>query len=480
MQIDFNAHTQCILVYLVIPKKNAMRKLILVLLLLTSSIVFSQEIIVELFKDGFTKPLSLQHANDNRLFIVEQGGKIKIIQENGTINSVPFLDISGQISNGGERGLLGLAFHPDYTDNGYFYVNYTKPNGDTQIARFSVDSGNPDLADTNSEFPILGYEQPFANHNGGNLVFGPEGYLYISSGDGGGGGDPGNRAQDLNSLLGKLLRIDVDNPSDGNNYGIPTDNPFVGNPNAREEIWAYGLRNPWRFSFDLTDNTIWIADVGQSEREEINHASITEGGLNYGWRCYEGSLPYNSQNCPPQSELTFPFAEYNHDNGKCSITGGYVYRGILQPSLRGYYIFADFCTGKIGTILYDDSIMWSSNLTASWVSFGEDINKELYIIDLDGGIYIIKAAELGTEEISIENSLKMIPNPTSGNVVFSLKDDLLQTILLFDIRGGLISSEENIFRNKHTASTESLSPGVYFAKVTSESGVSTVKKLIVQ
>ncbi len=236
---------------------------------------------------------------------MEQGGKIKILS-NGVINPVPFLDISGQISSGSERGLLGLAFHPDYADNGYFYVNYTKQNGDTQVSRFTRDPANPDIADPTSELPIIGYSQPFANHNGGCLAFGPDGYLYIGSGDGGSGGDPGNRAQNINLLLGKLLRIDVDNPSGGNNYGIPADNPFVGNPNAKGEIWAYGLRNPWRFSFDFTDNNLWIGDVGQGNIEEVDRTATTEAGFNYGWRCYEGSQPYNTENCPPQSELTFP------------------------------------------------------------------------------------------------------------------------------------------------------------------------------
>src|SRR5690606_20907388 len=198
-------------------------------------------------------------ANDHRLFAVEQGGKIKIIQPDGTVNSTPFLDISTQVSTGNEQGLLGLAFHPDYANNGYFYVNYTDNNGDTQISRFSVNPANADVANSNSEFSILEFAQPFSNHNGGNLVFGPDNYLYISSGDGGGSGDPTNQAQNINSLLGKLLRIDVDSPSGGNNYGIPPDNPFIGDPNARQEIFAYGLRNPWRFSIDLTENNIWIA-----------------------------------------------------------------------------------------------------------------------------------------------------------------------------------------------------------------------------
>src|SRR5690606_5710321 len=285
-----------------------MKKLLSLLLIFTSGLIFAQNVDIEFFKGDFDDPLSLQHANDERLFVVEQGGLIKTIQGDGTVNATPFLNISGQISNGSEQGLLGLAFHPDYTNNGYFYINYTKPNGDTQVSRFSVDSGNPDLADQNSELPIIGYSQPFPNHNGGNLAFGPDGFLYISSGDGGSGGDPGDRAQSIIELLGKLLRIDVDIPSGGNNYGIPSDNPFAGNPDPgiKKEIWAYGLRNPWRFSFDLTENNLWIADVGQGNWEEINRASISEAGLNYGWRCYEGNQPYNTEDCPPQSELTFP------------------------------------------------------------------------------------------------------------------------------------------------------------------------------
>jgi len=458
-----------------------MKKLLAtVFLLFTSIILFAQEVDIELFKSGFSDPLSLQHVNDDRLFVVEQGGKIKIIQGDGTVNPVPYIDISGLISTGNERGLLGLAFHPDYENNGYFYVNYTNTDGDTQVSRFSVDSGNPDLANINSELPIIGYDQPFSNHNGGNLAFGPDGYLYISSGDGGSGGDPGNRAQNINLLLGKLLRIDVNNPSGGNNYGIPANNPFIGNPNAQEEIWAYGLRNPWRFSFDFTDNTLWIADVGQGNWEEINRVNISESGLNYGWRCYEGNQPFNTQDCPPQSELTFPIAEYSHSNG-CSISGGYVYRGSVYTDIAGFYFFADYCSGLIGTVDGSGNLIDHGDFSGNWVSFGEDANKELYIIDIGGSIYKIKGGELaGTEDFSFENSLSMIPNPASDNVSFSLKTGAIETLQLYDIRGRMIFCEKNISSNTKTVSVSNLNSGIYFAKITSEKGQSVVKKLIVQ
>ncbi len=450
------------------------------LLFFVSALIFAQEVDIELFKDGFTDPLHLQHANDDRLFVVEQGGKIKIIQGDGTVNAVPFIDVSGLVSSGNERGLLGLAFHPDYANNGYFYVNYTDLDGDTQVSRFSVDAGNPDLADINSELPIIGYEQPFSNHNGGNLAFGPDGYLYIASGDGGSGGDPGNRAQNKNLLLGKLLRIDVNNPSGGNNYGIPADNPFVGDPNARGEIWAYGLRNPWRFSFDLTDGNLWIADVGQGNWEEINRATASEAGLNYGWRCYEGNHPYNTDACPPQSELTFPIAEYSHSNG-CSISGGYVYRGSVYTDIAGYYFFADYCSGLIGTVDSAGNLIDHGDFSGNWVSFGEDVNKELYIINIGGSIYKIKGGEIaGTEDFSLENSLNMFPNPAFEIVTFSIKNDTIGTIQLFDVRGSLVFSEEHISAPQITVPIETLNPGIYFAKATSQKGQTSVKKLIVQ
>src|SRR5690554_4841725 len=247
------------------------------LMLLGSS--YAQTIELELVQDGFSQPLHLQNSGDNRLFIVEKGGKIKVILEDNTVSPTPFLDLSGIISTQGEQGLLGLAFHPDYDNNGYFFVNYTNTAGNTQISRFTVSAANPDIADLESEMFILNFNQPASNHNGGDMIFGPDGYLYISSGDGGSSGDPNNLAQNIDVLLGKMLRIDIDNPSGGNAYGIPPDNPFINTQDARPEIWAYGLRNPWRFSIDTDDNNIWIADVGQGSREEINRQPLDEGGL---------------------------------------------------------------------------------------------------------------------------------------------------------------------------------------------------------
>lgn len=447
---------------------------------LFSSILLAQEVSIEFFKGNFSSPLSLQHANDDRLFIVEKGGRIKIIQADGTVNAVPFLNISTLVSTNGERGLLGMAFHPDYANNGYFYVNYTDTSGNTQVSRFSV-STDPDLADPASEFQIIDYIQPETNHNGGNLAFGPDGYLYIASGDGGGSGDPDDNGQDLTTLLGKILRLDVDNPTGGNNYGIPVDNPFVGNPNARDEIWAYGLRNPWRFSFDFTDNTLWIADVGQGSREEINRASTGEAGLNYGWRCYEGTLPFNTQDCPPQSEMTFPIAEYTHTGGNCSITGGFVYRGTVYSDIPGLYFFADYCSGLIGTVDNAGNVTEHGNFSGNWVSFGEDVHKELYILDFGGAIYKVKGGELAnTEDFSLATSLSMFPNPASDELIFQLKDYSLQTIQLFDIGGRLVFTEENIFQKEKSISVAILKAGIYFVKVTSANGGTALKKLIVQ
>lgn len=345
---------------------------------------------------GFTQPVFLTSPpNDtSRLFIVEQGGAIKIIK-NGTTLTRPFINISDRISTGFERGLLGMAFHPNYAANRYFYVNYTDVNGDVRLSRFQASTGDPDSAVLTSESILLTVQEPEPNHNGGTVAFSPvDGYLYLSLGDGGSGGDPhgtiGN-GQDLTTLLGKILRLDVDG---GTPYAIPSDNPFVGIP-GRDEIWSYGWRNPWRLSFDRLNGDMYIGDVGQGLYEEIDFESITSGGgQNYGWRLMEGFHCYNpSTNCDPGG-LTYPVTEYTHSLG-CSVTGGYVYRGCRIPDLRGTYFYADYCSGRIWSFRYNGSTMTDSTERTAELgggtsigspsSFGEDSRGELYITDHDDG-----------------------------------------------------------------------------------------------
>ena len=345
---------------------------------------------------SFDDPVGIHHAGDgsNRIFIVEQEGRIKVFDNNPDVSSTEmFLNITSIVDQDGgytEEGLLGLAFHPNYSENGYFYVNYTEHNPRRNvIARYSVSDNNPNEADYGSSEIILEVNQPYTNHNGGQMEFGPDDdYLYISFGDGGSAGDPLGHGQNLSTLLGSLIRIDVDNPSGGLNYGIPSDNPFIAPMNARDEIYAYGLRNMWRFSFDLETGFLWGADVGQYEYEEVN---IIESGGNYGWNIMEGTSCYESQNCDSDG-LEPPVWEYElYVNGVCSITGGYVYRGTNLWGLVGKYIYGDWCTGDIWALQYSDSgdhvnedILDSDiNIT----SFGVDQNNELFFC---GGDYIYK------------------------------------------------------------------------------------------
>lgn len=457
-----------------------MRKYIIFLsITLISFSVRSQNIELELIVDGFDQPLGIQNSGDQRLFIVEKEGKIKIIQEDGTLSSTSFLDVSEKITTNGERGLLGLAFHPAYSENGFFYVNYTDLNGNTRVSRFKVKTSDPNVADPESELEIISYDQPNSNHNGGDILFGPDGYLYISSGDGGQSGDPANRAQSLNEYLGKILRIDVDSPSGEKNYSIPEDNPFVNTPGARPEIWAYGLRNPWRFSIDTEKNNIWIADVGQADREEINRQPLDSAGLNYGWRCYEGSLPFNTTDCPPESELTFPVAEYSHDNGNCSITGGTVYRGMKYADMVGRYFFADYCSGMIAGLNEDDSIHIYGNFDGQWVAIGEDVNKELYIADISGGkIYRIKGEELMGVPAEKEFSPELIPNPTAEFFNIAI-DETIEEIQIFDIQGRQIRKISAISKNQRIE-VANFNPGLYFVRIKGNANRVATKKLLIQ
>ncbi|MBA3531356.1 MAG: PQQ-dependent sugar dehydrogenase [Ardenticatenales bacterium] len=339
------------------------------------------------FAEGFANPVDIASAGDDRLFVVEQAGRIRVVESDGRVRPTPFLDIVGRVnSDGNEQGLLGLAFHPGYASNGYFYVNYTNSAGDTVIARFQV-SSDPNVANGQSEHLILGIDQPYANHNGGDLAFGPDGYFYIATGDGGGGGDPQNRAQNGGTLLGKVLRIDVDG---GDPYAIPPTNPFVDNPAVLDEIWALGLRNPWRYSFDRETGDLYIGDVGQGAREEIDfQPASSNGGENYGWRLMEGTLCYNpTTNCNPGT-LTLPITEYDHDLGY-SVTGGYVYRGSRFPAMVGYYLFADYGTGRFWSLRRDGAGRWQrtevGNFSGTYSSFGEDAQGELYVAGHTAGI----------------------------------------------------------------------------------------------
>ncbi|WP_299117209.1 PQQ-dependent sugar dehydrogenase [uncultured Winogradskyella sp.] len=457
-----------------------MRKLLLPILCLCFYMGITQNIEIESFASGFSSPLDIQNAGDDRLFIVEQAGRIKILNSNGTVNTTNFLDITSKVSSGGERGLLSVAFHPDYTANGYFYVNYTNNSGDTVVSRFTRNTEN--TADASSELILLTIDQPFGNHNGGCIEFGPDGYLYIGTGDGGSGGDPGNRSQTLSTLLGKMLRIDVDNTTTSPplNYAIPADNPFVGVTTARDEIWAYGLRNPWRFSFDLTDSKLWIGDVGQNSTEEINQVDISASGLNYGWRCYEGSNTFNTSGCPSASTLTFPVAEYPIPPCFCNVIGGYVYRGSVYSDIAGVYIFATFGNGQISTLDASYNITNHGDFGGSWVSFGEDINKELYIADIGGTIYRVKGSVLSIDEYTLENSLTITPNPTSGNFEIAIKNQKIQNISIVDIKGSLIFSETNINALKKNIDLNTSPTGLYFITITVESGGAITKKLVIK
>lgn len=340
---------------------------------------------LEPFVDGFRNPLAAVNAGDGsgRLFVVEQGGRVLVVRD-GSVLPDPLMDISDRISSGGERGLLGLAFHPQFPSDPRIFVNYTDEQGDTVIASFPVPDGG-DRADVDAEEVLLNVAQPFPNHNGGAVVFGPDGMLYLALGDGGSGGDPHGNGQRLDTHLGKILRIDVDS---GDPYGVPPDNPFVGRAGAEPEIWHYGLRNPWRISFDRATGELWIGDVGQGAWEEVDRAPAGVGGLNFGWNLMEGNHCFPSGDGCARPELTGAIAEYDHSVG-CTVIGGHVYRGSAQPALAGGYVFADICGGPLFAIPHDAPEGSPAELVgqsgASVSSFGEDEAGEIYATDLNAG-----------------------------------------------------------------------------------------------
>lgn len=453
-----------------------MTRLFTILLVIFTLSATAQDIELEALASGFNDPTDIQNAGDDRLFIVEQGGLIKIVNPDGSVLSTPFLDLSSAVSTGGERGLLGLAFHPDFQSNGYFYVDYTDTDGNTVISRFTIDGSNPNLAIPDSETVLLTVDQPFSNHNGGCLAFGPDEKLYIGMGDGGSGGDPNDNAQNLNTYLGKILRLDVDMPSP---Y-IPADNPFANTDGAKGEIWLYGLRNPWKFSFDNQTGNLWIGDVGQGNIEEINRLTNT-GGQNLGWRCYEGDTPYDqSGDCPDQSELTFPLVQYTHsDSGlpKCSITGGYVYRGSEYQNLQGLYIFADYCSDEIGTVDSSGTITYYGPFDGNnFTGFGQDSDKNLYVAGKQSGtIYKVTDANLATDR---ENkvSLTVSPNPTSTFITLRSNVKLTKAIL-FSIDGKEIKSF-TLSSRQEKINFDDFPTGLYLLKITSENSNHVVKTIV--
>lgn len=433
----------------------------------------------------FSSPLFLTHSGDgtNRIFVVEQSGIIKVFPNSQNVSAATiFLDITDRVASGGEMGLLGLAFHPDYENNGYFYVNYTAdPPRRTIISRFQVTS-DPNIADPTSEFQILTFSQPYSNHNGGWIGFGPnDGYLYIATGDGGSGGDPQNNGQSIYTLLGKILRIDVDG---GTPYSIPPTNPFYDSTNAqiKKEIYAWGLRNPWRCSIDSLTNRFWCADVGQGSWEEVD---IIGNGKNYGWRCYEGNHPYNTAGCN-YPEYIFPVWEYDHGVGY-SITGGYVYRGINVPELNEKYIYADYGTRKVWALTYDgvtpptNELLLTAGSNVS--SFGVDQFNELYVVGFSPNrIYRFTPTvtstknEINLSEYSLEQNY---PNPFNPSTIirYNIPEESNVTIKIYDSIGKEIDTIAGGIHQKgfyqKTWDTESvsrrISSGVYYVKMNAKS-----------
>lgn len=450
-----------------------MKKLYLILLLLANFVFvnngISQALELTEVASGFTSPTGIFNAGDGSgsLYVTERPGVIRKLD--GATKSV-FLDITAQVySSGSETGLLGLAFHPDFEDNGYFYINYTIRPGTqlmTRISRFQTTSsgvGNP-----GSETILLEFDQPYSNHNGGSLLFGTDGYLYISTGDGGSSGDPQNNAQNTQSLLGKMLRIDVDN---GTPYGIPDTNPFYNDAAAgRPEIFAWGLRNPWKVTMDRETGEIYIGDVGQGSREEID---ILENGGNFGWRIMEGNNCYNPSTCDPTG-LILPIYDYSSAGASqhCSVTGGYVYRGSMISELEGQYIFGDYCSGVIWALTISSTGVTADELfdTSYGISsFGEDEEGEVYVVDINGGrIYKITGTVTGVQSKHSRDGLKISPNP--ANDFFSIdlpegSDDFSAEI--FDIHGKFIQvlHPEKVSKYKASFSAAGLATGIYTVKV---------------
>jgi glucose/arabinose dehydrogenase len=458
-----------------------MKKTLLYYLLMLSYLGQSQTISLQSIATGFASPVEITNAGDSRLFVVQKGGLIRILNADGTVNATPFLNLSAFVSTNSERGLLGLAFHPNYATNGYFFVNYTNLAGNTVIARYSVNSANPNIANT-TETVLMTITQPFSNHNGGTLKFGRDGYLYIGMGDGGSSGDPGNRAQNINENLGKMLRIDV-NATAAPFYSNPSSNPYVGVA-GNDEIWAIGLRNPWKFSFNRLNGDLWIADVGQDAVEEINKVAspLPNSGINFGWRCYEGNSAFITSGCAPSSAMSFPFIQYTRFGGACSVTGGYYYTGSAYPNFQNNYFFTDYCDNKIRMVNNAGVITTTAAFSGNnFVTFGEDINGELYIAGITSGtVYKIIDSSLSNSNFNSER-FSLFPNPAKGFfVIKSAEANLATKITLFDITGKLLFSKELTPNTENVIDTNLLAKGTYFVSVETTNGINYDTRVIVE
>jgi glucose/arabinose dehydrogenase len=474
-----------------------MKKLLLLITLFTIS-VNAQTIALQQFATGFSNAIAIAHPpNDTRLFIVQQRGLIRILNANGTVNATPFINLASVVSqSGGERGLLGLAFHPNYATNGLFFVNYTDTaTGNTIIARYSV-SANPDIANATGTI-LMNINQPYSNHNGGSLVFGPDGYLYIALGDGGSGGDPQGYSQNLSLTnsnvtanpsriyLGKMLRIDVDTTAGALNYGFPPTNPFISEA-GKQEIWARGLRNPWKFSFNRLNGDLWIGDVGQGAFEEINKvaAPLPNTGLNFGWKCYEGNATYNTSGCAAQNTMTMPVSvyPYNGQTEPCtSVTGGYFYTGSLYPNLQNKYIFADYCWGDIGYVSNTGgTITWSYNSSSFITSFGEGIDGELYVSTGSTIHRLVDTSQLNLTDFD-KTVFTIYPNPTRDFfTIKNLTDSQATQLDIIDLTGKILLSRQLENSTENTIYTNQLSKGIYLISVQADNGNNYTTKLIVK
>lgn len=441
---------------------------------------------VDLVSDVFSVAVDITNAGDDRLFIVEKDGRIRILHPDGQAEQAPFLDIDARVgSNGSERGLLGLAFHPDYVENGYFFVYYTNNSGNTVVARFSVSADAPNVADPGSEKILLTVDQPQGNHNGGDLNFGPDGFLYISLGDGGGAGDIDNNSQNRLNLLGTILRIDVNN---GDPYAIPEDNPFAEDDATLDEIWALGLRNPWRFSFDRLTGDMWIGDVGQNEFEEIDfQPADSPGGENYGWRCYEGNATYNTGGCLGADNYRFPVHTYeNSSSVGCSVNGGFVYRGAAYPLLYGKYLFSDYCSGRIWALSKNEADEWISTEIFNGPNFhyttmGEDQEGEIYMGSIDGRIYQLREQTTGSFELQLNARISITPNPFEQLITISgeLPESGRYRLRLVNALGQVLWEESAVLNTtfQREIVPQELPAGMYTFQL-ERNGKSLVRKLV--